>query len=149
MKTLKNTILFLICFSTSYSIAAPLRISQPSKESGGCDLYVANFDSLEEFKVFFSKLKQLSTEKNIVELSKMILYPLRVKLNGKHVMINDAADFTKEFSRVWTTHVSDSLANQEEATLFCNYQGVMIGNGQIWIKKLNVNHKVVVGSINP
>ena len=139
--------LLLILGRSSFA-ETPLRISPENAEGSGCDLVIANFDSVEEFTKFFQNLKAVAKANDVNAITDLIIYPLNTRVDGKKINFKNKSELLKKFKNVWTDTVAAALAAQETSKLFCNYQGVMIGNGQIWIKKLN-NGKIGIGAINP
>jgi hypothetical protein len=148
MRSLKLLSLLFLCILdvSSAKAGTPLRISQGNNGDSGCDLFIANFDNIEEFTNFFSQLKLASKTNDAKKIADSIIYPLTVKVEGKPVTLKNSSEFLNQFKKIWTKDVSSALAGQEVSKLFCNYQGVMIGNGQIWIKKIKT--QIGVGAIN-
>lgn len=61
-------------------------------------------------------------------------YPLKTTLDGKiPVTIKNAKQLTDNFDRIFHTEFKNSIQSFCSCNLFTNYQGAMLGNGQIWI----------------
>lgn len=63
----------------------------------------------------------------------LMRYPLRVDVAGAQRQIRDAATFEREYDSIITGNVARTIAAQNFDTVFASQQGVMIGNGQVWI----------------
>ncbi|BBH24881.1 hypothetical protein Back11_62260 [Paenibacillus baekrokdamisoli] len=61
-----------------------------------------------------------------------ILYPLRVNGTGSAMKVENKEEFLKQYDMIFTAPVKQALAQQKIDSLFVNYQGVMVGNGEIW-----------------
>ena len=114
------------------ALASDLVIAPPSAESSGCDLSVPGFDSKEPFLKFFGQLKAAAAKKDKAALSGLILYPMGV--NGKGAKtIRTPADFSKNFDSLFTPKIQSVIEKQQLDKLFCRDQGVMYGDGEIWV----------------
>ncbi|AOF88390.1 hypothetical protein [Sinorhizobium sp. RAC02] len=63
----------------------------------------------------------------------MVSYPIGVKINGKETNVKSAAAFEKHYSGIITPRIAKAVTDQKYGDLFVNYQGVMFGDGQVWI----------------
>ena len=128
----KMIVPILIGLIATQAIASDLVIAPPSAESSGCDLARYGLNSKEPFLSFFDQLKTASAKKDKRSLSGMILYPMRV--NGKVAkIIRTPADFSKSFDSLFTSKVQSVIERQQLNKLFCRDQGIMYGDGEIWV----------------
>ena len=112
--------------------AQSLVIAPPHSDSSGCDLAVAGFTSKQGFMRFFDELKQAATADDKRRLSELVLYPLRV--NGPRAMlIRTPAEFQRDFAVIFPEKVRRVIEAQSVGDLFCRDQGVMYGNGEVWV----------------
>jgi hypothetical protein len=65
-------------------------------------------------------------------LASMVAYPIKTYFSGKPRTIKNRRTFVKHYGEIIDRKVKDAVARQQAADLFANYQGVMIGDGQIW-----------------
>jgi len=84
------------------------------------------------YKAFFDKLKKAVAENDKKTVASMVDYPFKARINDKAVTIRDAAHFEADYDKVFTKKVKEAVAKQTYATLFANWQGVMIGDGEVW-----------------
>jgi hypothetical protein len=66
-------------------------------------------------------------------MAKLVKFPLR--LNGKK-KVRSSRRLIARYDKVFNDVVTKAIEGQRYETLFSNYQGVMIGDGQIWFKKV-------------
>jgi hypothetical protein len=96
----------------------------------------SNLDSLfgdhKPYEEFFAKLKKAVADGDKETVASMIDYPFQARLKGKAVKIRDQKHFVADYDQVVTAKVKDAVAKQTYPTLFANWQGVMIGDGEVW-----------------
>ena len=95
---------------------------------------------------------EMSAPQKQQQLATLIAYPLRTPgCKGAHCpTINNAETLVRQFHTVFTQDTLKAIAKQDSSRLFINYQGVMIGRGQVWygfpsshattIKIIAINH---------
>jgi hypothetical protein len=71
-----------------------------------------------------------SAGKGLVDLMQ---FPVTTKLGGEVVQLQQEA-FVEHYDEIVTSSVRQTVAGQKPAGLFANYQGVMIGDGEIWFR---------------
>lgn len=84
---------------------------------------------------FFRRLQTAVARNERAEVAGMVAYPLRVRVDGRTVVLRNKADLLRRYSQVFNRRVRQALAGQKADRLFVNWQGVMIGNGQIWFNQ--------------
>lgn len=78
----------------------------------------------------------------------LVDYPFQARIGGKSVKIKDADHFVADYDKVITAKVKAAVAKQTYATLFANWQGVMIGDGEIWFSGVGDGKQVRIIAIN-
>ncbi len=81
----------------------------------------------------FTNLQQAVAKHDATAVAALVHYPIKVKLHGKPTSLRDPQAFIKNYDRIITPDISAVIQNQKYEDLFVNYQGVMFGNGEIWI----------------
>ncbi|MGE3261012.1 MAG: hypothetical protein AB7K68_04455 [Bacteriovoracia bacterium] len=108
-----------------------------------CDLSVAGIKDKKELIKFLGKLQTAAAAKDVGALSKLANYPLRV---GKKGRIKNESVLKRKFSKVFTPKVLNAIAKLNRDDLFCSYQGVMVGDGEVWIQE--IEGVIVISSVN-
>ncbi len=80
----------------------------------------------------FAAVKTAVASDNKAEVASHILYPLRVNGASGHQLIQTRGDFVDQYDAIMTKQVKAAIAGQTADHLFVNYQGVMVGNGELW-----------------
>ena len=62
--------------------------------------------------------------------------------------MKDAARFVAGYDKIMTDKVKKAIGRQTYAGLFANWQGVMIGDGEVWFSPLDNSDKVRITAIN-
>lgn len=91
---------------------------------------VAGIDP-DKFKKMFDTVKKLTKEDHRVELSEYIIYPLRVNKEKDELLIKSKKEFIYKYDDIFTDNVKQALIDQDLKDVFINYQGVMVGNGEV------------------
>lgn len=62
-----------------------------------------------------------------------VAYPITVPVAGEDVVIENEAQFIERYDGFMTDDIVEAVATQDYEDLFVNSDGVMFGNGQLWI----------------
>lgn len=93
---------------------------------------------------FLARLKQSTAAGDRAAAAAMVNYPLHVYAPGKSPTIyRDAATLRAGYPRVFTPEVTAAIAAAMPGSLFVRDQGVMIGNGQVWISEVHGAVKII------
>jgi hypothetical protein len=93
---------------------------------------VAGLD-VRQARAFYQKLQSAVASNQVDVLVGMITIPLRVHTAGKKMQTYNAKKFRQNYARIFTPHVKAALQQQSFEQLFVNYQGLMVGAGELWI----------------
>ncbi|QOS98716.1 hypothetical protein JNUCC42_19990 [Brevibacterium sp. JNUCC-42] len=107
---------------------------------------VAGIDNEEEFANYFSKLQKSISNQDKETVAELVHYPFNVNRAEKSWVISNQGDFINNYDQIVTPEVKNALLEQREEDLFSNDQGIMIGNGEAWISK--INNKLGIYAIN-
>lgn len=102
---------------------------------------VAGLDDDQLVYEFVRNLKANIENKNT--LSQMIDYPINPIINDVKVQISSADEFLENFDYIFNQNVVDAIKNQSYDSLFVNYEGVMIGDGEVWISSVDGKIKII------
>lgn len=100
------------------------------------------------YHTFFDNLKKAVAAGDKAAVAAMIEYPFQVRIGGKSLKIRDAAHFIADYDQVITAKVKHALQVQTYETLFANWQGVMVGQGEIWFSGVGDTDVIKVTAIN-
>jgi hypothetical protein len=67
-------------------------------------------------------------------LAANLFYPLRVRISEKSsIQLKNKNEFLLQYDKIFTTAFKSALNNTFSHNLFNNYQGIMIGDGKLWM----------------
>jgi hypothetical protein len=97
---------------------------------------------------FVARLKRAVAADDRAAVAAMVSYPLTVNApGGRSMTYRNAAALSASYARVFTPEVKAAVAAAKADDLFSRDQGLMIGNGEIWMnerggamKIITVNH---------
>ncbi len=99
-------------------------------------------------KAFFDQVRKAVLTDDVEWLSRALSsYPFTVKLKAGQIKLKNEADLKKHAPAILTAKLKEVVRNQSPDSLFKNWQGVMVGSGEIWfseIGKTNENKLVWV-----
>jgi hypothetical protein len=94
------------------------------------DMYGMSAKPLLDF--FFALQSNVRTEDK-EQLAGMVLYPIAVYgANGAKVVVRSEKAFAAMYSQFATKEWKKAILDQDPAELFMNWQGVMVGRGELW-----------------
>jgi hypothetical protein len=124
--------------------------SQPSQ--GG----VCHHSTVEDFapglapkaRAFLGELQTAVKAGDRQKLAALVRYPLDVYSAKEHRAVRTSAELIRDFDRLFTPSVRKAIEQQMPACLFANFQGVMIGDGEVWFEEQQ-NGTMKVKTLNP
>ncbi len=87
----------------------------------------------EEFKATIADLQTRIANEDSIAVSAFIDYPITVTINGKRKALRQAEDLEPLYYDIFTPEITDVIVNQDYGSLFVNGDGVMFGNGEVWM----------------
>jgi hypothetical protein len=84
------------------------------------------------YAVFLSRLQAAVRADDRRAITGMIAFPLRVNAASGTRTYRDAPSVERDFARIFTPRVRQSILAQRADQLFVRDQGAMIGNGEVW-----------------
>ena len=114
---------------TEETVTTETEATQQTDEAS--DYYaVCTSHSKEEVEMFAQKVKDYIRNNDWESLAGTISYPITVG----DVECSNAEDFKNlAFDEIFTDDFYTALENESCKDMFCNYGGIMLGDGQVWI----------------
>jgi hypothetical protein len=63
----------------------------------------------------------------------LVRYPIKVRIGGSKRTIKTPKKFIAKYDSIITPAIAAAVQDQEYDALMVNYQGVMLGQGEVWI----------------
>ncbi|HEY6375543.1 MAG TPA: hypothetical protein VIX90_08455 [Edaphobacter sp.] len=106
--------------------------ADPAKVDATIDTLLGE-DSHTKVHLILTNLQLAVAKHDAAAVAALVHYPIRVKLHGKPTDINKPQSFIKHYDNIITPDIVDVIAKQKYEDLFVNYQGAMLGEGEVWI----------------
>ncbi|NYF88975.1 hypothetical protein RBB79_05475 [Tunturiibacter empetritectus] len=78
-------------------------------------------------------LQQAVAQHDPAAVAALVHYPIKVNPGKRPITIKSPKAFVKDYDRIITHHISSVILKQKYDALFVNSQGVMLGDGEVWI----------------
>ena len=135
------------------AIALALAFAMPTVGSAQTSADVDNsldalFGSHAPYQKFFGDMKKAVAAGDKAMVAGMVDYPFQARIGGKAVKLNDAAHFLADYDKIMTSKVKQAIAAQSYETLFANWQGVSIGDGELWFSGVGSGGSIKIIAIN-
>ncbi len=85
------------------------------------------------FKDTIADLQERVTNEDWVAVSAFIAYPITVTINGRKKTLRSAEAFEPLAADIITPEIAEVIVNQDYGSLFVNSDGIMFGDGQVWM----------------
>lgn len=109
---------------------APLEPVETAHEDGARQRIAALLGDAPQYERVFNAFKAAVVSGDRAAVVEHVRFPLRVA-NG--AQIADAGEFQRRYESIITPAVVTTLKAQDFDSLFVNAQGVMAGDGQVWL----------------
>lgn len=86
-----------------------------------------------KFELVINALQKAVAAHDAAGVAELVSYPIGVKVHGKETNIKSAKAFAEKYDGIFTPAITKVVVNQKYEDLFVNYQGIMFGDGQVWI----------------
>ena len=97
----------------------------------------ASIDSLlgdhHAYRSVIEALQQGVANQDADAVAALVSYPIKVSVGGKTLTIKSASAFASRYDDIVTPEIADVIEKQKYADLFVNSDGIMFGNGEVWI----------------
>lgn len=115
----------------------PLRAqSSTTEKCEGSTVDTQGAKTAKAARAFLVDLQAAVQENDKNKIAGMASYPLNFIRDGKRVRIRDKQTFLARYDTIFNEHVRSAILKQSSHCLFGNYQGEMIGNGEIWFSEM-------------
>ncbi len=108
----------------------------------------AGFDADSQFVAFYHQFQRAVRNDDSLFISTLLQYPTQATLNiRKPLKLKNPRAFLQHYREIFDDRLKELILSQPPDNFFANYQGVMIGNGQIWFTVLE-GGKITIPTIN-
>jgi hypothetical protein len=90
----------------------------------------------EQARSFLARLKAAVEANKKADVASMVMFPLRWNVQGHRTTIASRAAFVRKYDQIINANVKSKISDEKSSRcLFANYQGFMIGDGEVWIRE--------------
>ncbi|WP_454849448.1 hypothetical protein [Rhizobium binxianense] len=86
-----------------------------------------------KYKTVIDALQKAVSAHDVAGVAALVSYPIGVKVRGKETVVKSAKAFAEHYDGIMTSAITKAVVNQKYDDLFVNDQGVMFGDGQVWV----------------
>ena len=85
------------------------------------------------FRAAFDAIQKAVADGDKAAFAGWVSYPIDLTVAGKPMTIKDAKHFEEHYDAILTEEIRNAVTSQKWSALFANYQGVMFGDGELWL----------------
>jgi hypothetical protein len=97
---------------------------------------------------FVGDLQHLVAADDRAHVAEMVHFPISITVEGRPMIVRNRDQLLKYYNVAFDTKVKGFIAKQKVSELFCNWKGIMIGRGEIWISKAGKPPRLRIIAIN-
>lgn len=114
--------------------AATFATSSARSDEASVDQQIESLlgDAADYKELFYAFKVALEEGKSDIVVS-LVNYPLTANIDGEQATYASEQELLDAYDSVFTETIVEAVSNQEYGDLFVNSEGVMIGNGEVWI----------------
>ena len=124
------------------AFAATLLLATPAFAQTADDVN-AQIDTVlgphEIYQTAIETIQKALAEGNIDGIAGYIPFGEPIKVNGEDVVIADEADLNDQFETLFNDKVINAVTGQDYGSLFVNQDGIMFGDGELWISGICID----------
>jgi hypothetical protein len=117
---------------------------QATHLSESCDLSVIGATETKSFLAFDRELREAIAKQDTTALSFLVQFPLRINSEWGAYSLDDPDALRSHFQEVFPVQIRNAILRQKLDSIFCRDEGVMYGNGDIWVNPSKLGYAIEV-----
>jgi hypothetical protein len=97
---------------------------------------IAMFGDEAAYMEAFEAIKTAVAADDAEAVAAMIAYPFKVTADGEDYLFDGPEGVVEHYDSIVTDEIKQAVADQEYRYLFANQDGVMFGDGQVWLSEV-------------
>lgn len=97
---------------------------------------IAGFESESELKPFYLKVKAAILSKDYEVIASMLSFPTSLYIDGIPTRAKSKEEFIMNGDKIINERILRAVYCSTYETLWSNYSGVMLGQGELWFNKI-------------
>jgi hypothetical protein len=98
------------------------------------------FGEHETFRDAFDALTAAVREGDSATVASLVKYPFEITIDGEEYTLGNENEFIGWYEDIFTPAMTKVVAEQSYDTLFVNQDGVMFGNGELWLSAICIDN---------
>jgi hypothetical protein len=119
-----------LCLAAAFAALAGPAFGQDKPTSQAIDELLGDHT---KYKAVIEALQKAVSAHDAAGVAALVSYPIGVKVGGKETVVKSAKAFAEHYDGIMTPAITKAVVNQKYENLFVNDQGVMFGDGQVWV----------------
>lgn len=87
-------------------------------------------------RTFLQELQTAVARNERAHVASLIKFPITIEIEGQRTKLSSRKQFLKYYDVAFDAKVKGFIAQQKFDSLFCDWKGIMIGRGEIWINAI-------------
>ncbi len=92
-----------------------------------------------QYKTVFDALQTAVKSHDAAGVAALVSYPISVQVSGKKTSVKSAQSFAEHYDGIMTPDITKAISDQAYGDVFVRDQGMMLGNGEVWISGICVD----------
>lgn len=92
-----------------------------------------NFGDAEPFVEAFDAIQAAVADDDAEAFAQWVSYPFEVTVDGEAYVFDEPAGVVEHYESMMTEEIKTAILEQQYKDLFVNAEGVMFGDGQVWL----------------
>jgi hypothetical protein len=123
--------LLLVCAH----VALRAQTTPAKQDCQGSTVDLQGEETARKSRAFLAELQAAVSTGDKTKVAGMISYPLLVIHSSSKARVRTETQFLSQYDSIFDAHVRQAIAQQTAKCLFGNYQGTMIGDGEVWYRE--------------
>jgi hypothetical protein len=117
------------------NVALRAQTTPAKQDCPGSTVDLQGEETARKSRAFLAELQAAVSTGDKTTVAGMISYPLLVIYSSSKARVRTEAQFLSHYDSIFDAHVRKAIAQQTAKCLFGNYQGTMIGDGEVWYRE--------------
>jgi hypothetical protein len=111
-------------------LATPAAAQTIDNVNGSIEIVLGDHTRFEEA---FAALQTAVTDEDYEAVAVLVSYPITVRSTPEELPVETPEAFVENYDAIMTEEIVSAIIGQKYETLFVNGEGIMFGNGQVWM----------------
>lgn len=114
----------------AFALASPALAQTDEDTTAALEM---NFGAAAQFQDAFNAIQQAVEADDAEAFALMVSYPFKVAVDGEDDILEGPEAVVEHYESMMTDEIRSAILDQEYKDLFVNAEGVMFGDGQVWM----------------